>query len=330
VDTSGDTYIAGQTTSINFPTDNGFASSGNSNGVAFVTELNPTGTAILYSTYLGGTGGDWGAGLAIDPSGNVYVTGSTLSTDFPVVNGIQSSLLSPNGNAFVRISPTQSGAASLVYSTYLGGGSNTSNSLGDVGLAIAADASGLAYVTGQTASDMSLAPFPTTPNALQSTLTSVNGNAFLTVLDTTSGGPDSLIYSTYLGGGSTGFGDYGLGIAVDGSGDVPYRTDNLRRLQPVPHNLRWDLPSGTFLCFSFEVLPIHPGEFGRGRNRGEFGAHSGQTPSWLGRAMATWSLETAVPPSSRMAQRLSRLMGFPFPAQSSPRLNLIPFSIQFA
>lgn len=89
-----------------------------------------------------------------------------------------------------------------------------------VGLAIAADASGLAYVTGQTASDTSLTPFPTTYNALQSSLASVSGNAFFSVLDTTNGGPYSLIYSTYLGGGSTGFGDYGLGIAVDGSGDA--------------------------------------------------------------------------------------------------------------
>jgi hypothetical protein len=221
VDSQGDAYIAGQTTSTNFPSPNGYASSGNSNGVAFVSELNPTGTALLYSTYLGGTGGDWGADVALDPSGNVYVTGSTLSNDFPIINAVQSSLLSPNGNAFVvRFDTTQPGTASLVYSTYLGGGSNPSTSLGEVGLGIAADANGLAYVTGQTASDSSLAPFPTTNNAVQSSLASVNGNAFLTVLDTTNGGPLSLIYSTYLGGASDGFGDYGLGITVDSSGNA--------------------------------------------------------------------------------------------------------------
>jgi hypothetical protein len=218
VDSEGNAYIAGQTTSTNFPTYNGYPASGDSNGVAFVTELNPTGTAVLYSTYLGGTGGDWGAAVALDPSGNVYVTGSTLSTDFPVANAFQSSLGSANGNAFVaRIDTTQTGTASLVYSSYLGGGGNGSNFLGDVGLGIAADESGLAYVTGQTASDATT-PFPTTSTGYQTSLTSENGNAFLTVLDTNQGGAGSLLYSTFLGGDSTGFGDYGMSVAVNGSG----------------------------------------------------------------------------------------------------------------
>lgn len=221
VDSQGNSYIVGQTTSTDFPTHNGYPASGNSNGVAFVTELNPTGTAVLYSTYLGGSGGDWGSGIALDTSGNVYVTGSTLSSDFPVVNAFQSSLGSANGNTFVaRIDTTQNGSASLLYSTYLGGGGNSSNSLGDVGLAIAADAYGLAYVTGQTTSDSSTAAFPTTSTALQSSLASTNGNAFLTVLDTNQDGALSLIYSTYLGGVSGGFGDYGLGIAVDNAGNA--------------------------------------------------------------------------------------------------------------
>jgi hypothetical protein len=222
VDAQGNAYIAGMTNSTNFPTFNGYASSGSSNGVAFITKLNPEGTAVLYSTYLGGTGGDWAAGMALDPSGRVYVTGSTLSVDFPIVNGFQTSLGSPNGNAFAAvIDATQTGTASLVYSTYLGGGGNGSNSLGDVGLAIAADASGYAYVTGQTASDSSTAGFPITSTALQSSLASTNGNAFLAILDTANGvGPSSLMYSTYLGGASGGFGDYGLGITADNSGNV--------------------------------------------------------------------------------------------------------------
>ncbi|HEX5423437.1 MAG TPA: SBBP repeat-containing protein, partial [Candidatus Acidoferrales bacterium] len=111
--------------------------------------------------------------------------------------------------------------ASLGFSTYLGGGGNTSNSLGDIGFAIAADQSGLAYVTGQTVSDSSVgSPFPTTSNALQSSLTSVNGNAFLTVLDTYKGGTTGLVYSTFLGGASQAWGDYGQSIAVDGSGNA--------------------------------------------------------------------------------------------------------------
>jgi Glucodextranase, domain B/Beta-propeller repeat/Bacterial Ig-like domain (group 2) len=221
VDANGNAYVVGQTTSTNFPTLNGYSSSANANGVAFVSELNPTGTALIYSTYLGGTGGDAGNGIALDPSGNVYVTGYTMSSDFPVVNGFQTSTGTTDANAFVaRIDTTQTGTASLVYSTYLGGGGNSTNPFGDVGYAIAADASGLAYITGQTTSDTSVAPFPTTTSAYQSSLGSQSGNAFLTVLDTTQTGASSLLYSTYLGGSSTGFGDYGLGVGVDAAGNA--------------------------------------------------------------------------------------------------------------
>jgi hypothetical protein len=221
VDSQGDAYIVGQTSSTNFPNQNGYQSSGNADGVAFISALNSTGTALIYSTYLGGSGGDWGTSIALGPGGTVYVTGATMSSDFPVLNALQTSLGTPNGNAFIAaISTTQSGISSLLYSSYLGGGGNATTSAGDEGLAIAADSSGLAYVTGQTASDGSTAPFPTTSNAYQSTLGSPNGNAFLAVIDPSQSGANSLIYSTYLGGESTGFGDYGMGITVDNSGDA--------------------------------------------------------------------------------------------------------------
>jgi hypothetical protein len=221
VDSLGDAYIVGQTTSTNFPTVNGYPSAANANGIAFVSELNPTGTALLYSTYLGGTGGEGGNAIALDPNASVCVTGYTFSTDFPVMNGFQTSLGTPNGDAFVScINTSQAGAASLIYSTYLGGGGNSTNSLGDTALGIAVDPAGLAYITGQTASDASVTPFPTTPSAYQSSLGNPNGNAFLTVLDTNQPGVVSLVYSTYLGGDSTGFGDYGMGVAVDNSGDA--------------------------------------------------------------------------------------------------------------
>jgi Bacterial Ig-like domain (group 2)/IPT/TIG domain/Beta-propeller repeat/Kelch motif/Galactose oxidase, central domain len=219
VDAGGNAYIVGVTTSPNFPASNGYPSSATSNGTAFVAKLDPTGTTLLYSTYLGGTAGGGGNGIALDPGGHVYVTGYTLSSDFPVVNGLQTTLLNPNGSAFVaRLDTSQTGASSLIYSTYLQGGGNSTNSLGDVGFAIAADGNGNAYVTGQTASDASNTSFPTTSSAYQSSLGSSNGNAFLTVLNTNQSGATSLVYSTYLGGASSGFGDYGMGVAVDGSG----------------------------------------------------------------------------------------------------------------
>jgi hypothetical protein len=234
VDAAGNAYVVGQTTSTNFPTLSGYTSSADASGIAFVSKLNPTGTALLYSTYLGGTGGESGNGIALDPSGNVYLTGYTMSSDFPVVNGFQTSTGTTNANAFVaRIDTTQTGTASLVYSTYLGGGGNSTNPIGDTGYAIAVDASGLAYVTGQTTSDTSVAAFPTTSGAYQSTLASQSGNGFLSVIDTNQAGAGSLIYSTYLGGSSTGFGDYGLGVSVDASGDA-YVTGAATSGSPTP------------------------------------------------------------------------------------------------
>jgi hypothetical protein len=225
VDSVGDAYIAGTTFSTNFPMADGYSSTSDSNGMTFVSKLDPTGTTLLYSTYLGGTGGTWGNSLAIDQSQNVYVGGYTFSTNFPVVNGLQISNnnASGNSNGFVaRIDTNQAGAASLIYSTYVGGGGNSTNqTTGDQVMGIATDGLGLAYVTGQTTSDASAAPFPTTGTALQTSLGGPNGNAFLTVLDTNQSGAASLVYSTYLGGNAAGpFGDYGMNITVDGQGDA--------------------------------------------------------------------------------------------------------------
>jgi len=228
VDSKGDAYVVGSTSSPSFPTANPYQSSAGApaNGIVFLSKFNPTGTQLLYSTYLGGTGGDTATGVAIDSAGNAYITGYTFSTDFPVLNAFQSVNNNPNaGNAFIaKINTSQSGAASLVYSSYLGGGGSTSNPnpwYGDSGLGIAADSAGRAFVTGDTVSDTSVAAFPTTSNAYQTSLSSPNGDAFLTVVDTTRSGSSSLVYSTYLGGDGAGyFGDMGLGVATDGSGNA--------------------------------------------------------------------------------------------------------------
>lgn len=224
VDSSGDIYVAGTTTATNFTTVNGYPPPAppNGNTMVFVSKFDPAGTTLLYSTYLGGSGDQTVGALAIDQNGNAYVAGSTTSTDFPVVNGFQSALADTLPDAFVaRIDTTQSGSASLAYSTYLGGGGNANNPYGDGAFGIATDGSGDAYVVGQTTSDTSVAAFPTTPGAYQSALDSQNGNAFLTVVNTNATGSGSLLYSTYLGGDGAGlFGDYAMAVAVNSSGDA--------------------------------------------------------------------------------------------------------------
>jgi hypothetical protein len=201
IDISGNAYITGVTDSTNFPTVNALQPTNSSGSYdAFVTKLNPTGSALIYSTYLGGSGLDDGNGIAVDASGNAYVTGRTSSTNFPTTNALQSTLAGDE-NAFVtKINPTGS---ALVYSTYLGGNED------DSGNGIAVDASGNAYVTGATGSTN----FPTTAGAFQTALAG-SENAFLSKINATG---SALVYSTYLGGNED---DSGNGIALDASGNA--------------------------------------------------------------------------------------------------------------
>lgn len=270
VDPSGDAYVVGTTFSPTFPTVNAYQSTAAApgNGIVFLAKFNPSGTQLLYSTYLGGTGGDYGADIAIDTTGKAYLTGYTFSTDFPVVNGFQTSNNNPNGgNAFVScIDTTLTGSASLLYSSYLGGGGNPSNPnplFGDTGFGIATDSSGRAYITGATTSDTSTAAFPTTANAYQSSLSSTNGNAFLTAVDTTKSGSSSLIYSTYLGGNGAGsFGDFGVGVATDGAGNaylVGETTSNASRPFPTTASAyQSNLNSSRGNVFVTEIATVSP------------------------------------------------------------------------
>src|SRR6266550_88265 len=233
VDAAGDAFVAGTTFSTDFPTTaaNAFNKGplvANARGAAFVTEMKPGGTADIYSTYLAGSTGESARAIAIDPNGKIYITGNTLSADFPTNSTIAGLKPGPNpgnlnGTSFiVKLDPTLIGVASLVYSSYLGGTS------GDFGLGIAAYATGNAYVTGITFSPAgsggavtNLADFPVTAGAFQTAPNdSAHGNAFLTRIDTTQAGAASLIYSTYLGGTganamNVGFGDAGVGVSVD-------------------------------------------------------------------------------------------------------------------
>jgi hypothetical protein len=240
VDSSGDAYVTGSAASTDFPITNGAfqtvnpaaAAAGPDNGGsnAFVTKLNPTGTALLYSTFLGGSTGDYGAAIALDNSGDAYVTGEAGSQDFPVTGSAYQStnnaFANDAVNAFVtEVNPAGTG---LLYSTFLGGsgippqacGSDcTESGSGDSGNAIAVDGLGDAYVTGDAISSN----FPTTSGAYQTvnnaagypaTKTFIGSNAFITKLNP---GGSQLLYSTYLGGSSQ---DYGYAIALDGVGGV--------------------------------------------------------------------------------------------------------------
>jgi hypothetical protein len=215
VDADDNAYVTGFSFSADFPTKNAFQENLKGGRNAFITKLDAAGCALLYSTYLGGSGGDQGNAIAVDADHNAYVTGFTLSADFPTKNAFQNKLrgqCSDCTNVFVT--KFDMDGDSLVYSTYLGGTSMPD--FAEAGNAIAVDAHGHAYVTGATNS----IDFPT-KNAFQRELKAQSGNAFVTKFDADG---DSLIYSTYLGGSGTNIpsgtccGDRGMGIAVDAHG----------------------------------------------------------------------------------------------------------------
>ncbi len=200
VDGSGNAYVTGFTNSTNFPTASPFQATTGGGQDAFVTKFNATGSALVYSTHLGGSGGEVGNGIAVDTSGNAYVTGQTTSTNFPTASPLQATL---GGSVDAFVTKFNAAGSALVYSTYLGGSAD------DRGFAIAVDASGNAYVTGETFS----ANFPTA-SPLQAMLGSSNFDAFVTKFNAAG---SALVYSTYLGGSGN---ERGFGIAVDTGGSA--------------------------------------------------------------------------------------------------------------
>ena len=198
LDTKGNAYITGSTASLNFPHP-GCIQCANAGGLAdaFVTELNPGG--LVYSTYLGGKGNDYGYGIAVDAFGDAFVTGSTNSPNFPVALCFQCVFQGGGADAFVaEIAP---GGVGIIYSTYLGGKGS------DYGRAIALDPNGDAFVTGNTTSNN----FPV-PGCVFGCVLGGGSDAFVTELKRIPGGPVALVYSDYLGGAAN---DYGYGIVVD-------------------------------------------------------------------------------------------------------------------
>lgn len=257
VDAAGNAYVVGWTSSTDFPVRNAFQPTLKAFPNVFVTKLNANGSDLLYSTYLGGTSGfDFGTDIAVDSSGNAYITGDTASTDFPVTPGAFRTTLVLQGGAgdtdgFVaKINTNASGAASLVYSTFCDVSAAFSNSI-DI------DVSGNTYVTGgarvqklNASGSAAIYTFTLpdsasgTSSGLQSTDIAVdsNGNAYVSGFTkstglqivngfqpTLAGGSldgflvrvnpagTALVYSTYLGGQGL---DVASGVAVDGAGNA--------------------------------------------------------------------------------------------------------------
>ena len=232
LDSSQNVYITGRTTSPNFPTVNpiqGTFAGGSSD--AFVTKLNAAGTALVYSTYLGGTDFENGSGIAVDSAGNAYLAGQTRSTNFPTANAIQGTFGggTPDGDAFVA--KINAAGSALVYSTYLGGSDN------DAGFDIAVDSAGSAHVTGSSSSTN----FPVA-NAIQGTLNGTS-DAFVTKLNAAG---SAFVYSTYLGGSNA---DSGNDIALDSSGNAYVAGGTISTNFPTVNPIQGTYGGGTVDAF---------------------------------------------------------------------------------
>ncbi len=255
VDTFGDAYVTGSTDSPNFPStplvfqplcgsDGKCGASYNVNGDivfnGFVAELNPAGSGLAYSSFIGGYQETEGNAIAVDSAHNAYVTGEIGPDIIPTQNGpayyfvVNGGFQSANGGAgdafIVKVDATASDA---LYSSYIGGADE------DLGLGIAADATENAYITGLTYSGQTdVPPFPITSGALQSTYGG-GGDAFLMKVNTTATGSASLVYSSFIGGSEL---DQGNGIAVDSS-DNAYITGTTTS---IASTLGFTVPAGAY------------------------------------------------------------------------------------
>jgi len=201
VDSKGDAFVAGGTESTNFPTTAGSFQPkivSGAIGNAFIFELNPAGSALTYSTYLGGSVSDVALGVAVDSSGDVYAAGKTSSTNFPLSSTPLQAAVA--GGFLAKLKPSGAGASDLVFSTYLGGSAQ------DFASAVALDSSANAYVTGQTSGSLSGTP-----------LNSYGGGISDAFVIAVKADGSAFTYSTYLGGSDI---DVGDGIAADSAGNA--------------------------------------------------------------------------------------------------------------
>ena len=253
VDSAGNAYITGETDSVDFPVSPvAGAYQANNAGASdvFVTKLDPSGTTLVYSTYLGGSLSERGNSIAVDADGNACITGRTNSAieldgsgGFPLWHPWQSQLL---GDFDAFVTKLSADGTALLFSTYLGGSGN------DEGAGIAVDSGGMIYVTGG-AGVGSQNDFPTTDGAFQRLYGGGMNDAFVTKFDPTQSGPAALVYSTFLGGDGV---ERGNSIAVDVAGNayIAGRTGSPTTTEfPLQNPLQPQYGGGTYDAFVTEL-----------------------------------------------------------------------------
>ncbi len=232
VQSLGDIHVAtgfGGTAFISGATSGGLAVKNAAQGTlgggidGFVAKVNPAGTDVDYSTYVGGSAADTPAGIAVDAAGSAYITGSTVSTNFPVANSLQNQLQG-GGSAF--ITKLTVAGSQLAYSTYFGGAAGATFATG-IGL----NAAGDVFVAGYSGS-------PSLPVANAFQIAKNNGNdGFLLKLNVHTSGTPTVAYSTYFGGAT----DDGItGLAVDGAGNAHVMMNNAPGMPLINHLAGWD------------------------------------------------------------------------------------------
>lgn len=246
VDCSGNSYVTGYTFSTDFPTSNPIQPSNIGAPVAFVAKLNATGSALVYSTYLGGSAENYGQHISLDPSGNAFVTGYTNSTDFPTANPIQGANA---GGYDAFVAKLNGDGSALICSSYIGGSGD------DYGYGIAVDSTGNSFVTGLTSS----VDFPVTSSAVQKRFKGGGYDAFVVKINASG---SALAYSTYLGGSGE---DQGRSIDVDAGGNayVTGETNSadfptLNALQGQTGGGQCGAPGNTIACFDAFVAKLDP------------------------------------------------------------------------
>lgn len=205
LDADGNIYVAGMTSSTDFPVKNAQQLKNKGSDDIFIMKLNPTGSEMIYSTYLGGTDDEEANGVSVDASGSVYLAGDTTSADFPVKNAYAAKCAQTMFDVCIPdafLAKLSADGSQLLYSTYLGGMEP------DTAQGVVAGASGHAYLTGQTFSS----DFPT-KTAAQAKFGG-ESDAFVTDIDTSAAGAASLAWSTFLGGKSV---DLGAAIGMSGT-----------------------------------------------------------------------------------------------------------------